>query len=196
MIHRCLGITGSIMAQLENVWRQQRHSLSIKLNIYTSLVQSVVFYGSDNVDSDRIQSFHMQALHRILGVRQGIQCSNQWENETIRLAVSYCWQKSFIIWSHLSPTREHTCFAGTATVNRSPHLLTNATLRRWLEASAVCRPWKTWLQQVEEDIGLSVGAAQIASQDRSMWSMLRPSAGQLHQWLSECWLSCLILPYI
>ena len=41
-------------------------------------------------------------------------------------------------------------------------------------------PRKTWLQQVEEDTGLSVGAAQIASQDRSMWRTLRvrPLAGQ------------------
>ena len=43
----------------------------------TSLVQSVVLYGSESwtmrkVDSDRnhrIQSFHMQALHRILNQR-------------------------------------------------------------------------------------------------------------------------------
>jgi len=47
------------MAQLGNVWRQQRLSLSTKLRIYTSLVQSVVLYGSDTwtmrkVDSDRI----------------------------------------------------------------------------------------------------------------------------------------------
>ena len=47
------------------------------------------------------------------------------------------------------------------------------------------RPRRTWLQQVEEDIGLSVGAAQIASQDRSMWRTLRPSAGQAQQWVSE-----------
>jgi len=38
-----------------------------------------------------------------------------------------------------------------------------------------------WLQQVEEDIGLSVGAAWIAGQDRSMWRTLRPSAGQAQQ---------------
>jgi len=55
-------IAGSIMAQLDNVWRQQRLSLSTKLRIYTSLVQSVVLYGSKTwtmrkVDSDRIQSF-------------------------------------------------------------------------------------------------------------------------------------------
>ena len=43
------------------------------------------------------------------------------------------------------------------------------------------RPRRTWLQQVEEDIGLSVGAVQIASQDRLMWRTLRPSAGQAQQ---------------
>jgi len=47
------------------------------------------------------------------------------------------------------------------------------------------RPRKNWLQQVEEDIGLSVGAAWIAGQDRSMWRTLRPSAGQPQQWVSE-----------
>ena len=47
---------------------------------------------------------------------------------------------------------------------------------------------------VEEDVGLSVGAAWIAGQDRSMWRTLRPSAGQAQQWVSEwvtmwtiCW---------
>ena len=43
------------------------------------------------------------------------------------------------------------------------------------------RPRRNWLQQVEEDIGLSVGAARIAGQDRSMWRTLRPSAGQAQQ---------------
>jgi len=61
------------MAQLDNVWHQQRLSLSTKLRMYTSLVQSVVLYGSETwtmrkVDSDRIQSFHMQALRRTLGI--------------------------------------------------------------------------------------------------------------------------------
>jgi len=43
------------------------------------------------------------------------------------------------------------------------------------------RPRRNWLQQVEEDVGLSVGAAWIAGQDRSMWRTLRPSAGQAQQ---------------
>jgi len=34
--------------------------------------------------------------------------------------------------------------------------------------------------------GLSVGAAGITGQDRSMWRMLWPSAGQAQQWVSEC----------
>jgi len=43
------------------------------------------------------------------------------------------------------------------------------------------RPRRNWLQQVEEDVGLSVGVAWIAGQDRSMWRTLRPSAGQAQQ---------------
>ena len=88
-------------------------------------------------------------------VWQGTQRSSQWENETTRYAVSYCWQTSFIIWTHLSPTGEHTSFAGTSTVAsdsfptirhcapyksvyyyyyyRSPH---RHSSRCWLEAPA------------------------------------------------------------
>jgi len=87
------------------------------------------------VDSDRIQSFHMQALRRILGIRWYDKVSNAEVNERTKLpeTTSYCWQMSFIIWSHLSPTGEHTCFAGTATINRSPH---QHSSRCWLEALA------------------------------------------------------------
>ena len=52
------------------------------------------------------------------------------------------------------------------------------------------RPRRTWLQQVKEDIGLSVGAAQITSQDRSMWRTLRPSAGQAQLRVSMPLLRC------
>ena len=89
-IHRRLGIAGSIIAQLDNVWRQQKLSLSTKLRIYTSLVQSVVLYGSETwtmrkVVSDRIQSFHMQALRRILGIRWYDKVSNTVVNERTKL---------------------------------------------------------------------------------------------------------------
>jgi len=89
-IHRRLGIAGSIIAQLDNVWRQQKLSISTKLRIYTSLVQSVVLYGSETwtlrkVDSDRIQSFHMQALRRILSIRWYGKVSNAVVNKRTKL---------------------------------------------------------------------------------------------------------------
>jgi len=68
-----------------------------------------------------------------------------------------------------------------------------------------CKLWLVlvWLQHLEEDTGLSVGAAWIVSQDRSMWRTLRPSAGQAQQWgVSELVLelgsriSCCHMPYI
>ena len=43
------------------------------------------------------------------------------------------------------------------------------------------RPRRNWLQQLEEDIGLSVGAVWIVGQDRSMWRTLRSAAGQAQQ---------------
>jgi len=42
------------------------------------------------VDSDRIQSFHMQALRRILGIRWYDKVSNAVVNERTKLPVSYC----------------------------------------------------------------------------------------------------------
>jgi len=50
------------------------------------------------------------------------------------------------------------------------------------------RPRRTWLQQVKEDCGISVGLAQITSQDRLLWRSLRPSVGQAQQWVNE-WVS-------
>jgi len=64
---------------------------------------------------------------------------------------------------------------------RSPHK--HSSRRYWKRPPG--RPRRNWLQQVEEDIGLFVGAARIAGQDRSMWRTLRPSAGQAQQWVSE-----------
>jgi len=82
-------------------------------------------------------------------VWQVIKRSSQGENETTRRTISYCWQTSFIIWSHLLPTGEHTCFAGTATVNRSPCLHSS---HRWLESvrrvvhkEIGCNKWKKTL---------------------------------------------------
>jgi len=110
-------------------------------------------------------------------VWQGIQCRSQWENET-----TYCWQTSFIIWSHLSPIPENTPASQALQLSIEAHTSTPPAAD-WKRPPS--RPWRNWLQQVEEDIGLSDGAARIAGQDRSMWRTLRPSAGQAQQWVNE-----------
>jgi len=63
------------MGQLDNVWRQQRLSLSTQLTIYVSLVLSLVLCGSETwtmhekIDNEMVQSFHMQSRRRILGLK-------------------------------------------------------------------------------------------------------------------------------
>ena len=184
-IHRRLGIAGSIMAQLDKVWRQQRLSLSTKLRIYTSLVQSVVLYGSETwtmrkVDSDRIQSFHMQALRRILGIRWYDKVPNAVVNERTKLPdmPSLIADRRHSLFGHICRLPENTPASQALQLSIEAHTGTPPAAD-WKRPPG--RPRRNWLQQVEEDVGLSVGAAWIAGQDRSMWRTLRPSAGQAQQ---------------
>jgi len=48
------------------------------------------------------------------------------------------------------------------------------------------RPCRTWLKQVEEDLGQPVSADWITAMDRSMWRSLRPSAGHAQHWVTFC----------
>jgi len=113
------------MAQLDNVWRHQRLSFSKDIHLSCAVGSVIWFWNVDNAQSRQWQ-FHMQALRRILGIRWYDKVSNAVVNERTKLK-RLLLLTSFIIWSHLSPTGEHTCFAGTPTVNRSP--------RCWLEGS-------------------------------------------------------------
>ena len=186
-IHRRLGIAGSIMAQLDNVWRQQRLSVSTKLRIYTSLVQSVVLYGSETwtmrkVDSERIQSFHMQTLRRILGIRWYEKVSNAEVNERTKLPLSVIADRRHSLFGHICRLPENTAASQALQLSIEAHTGTPPAAD-WKRPPG--RPRRNWLQQVEEDTGLSLGAARIAGQDRSMWRTLRPSAGQSQQGVSE-----------
>jgi len=182
------------MAQLDNVWRQQRLSLSTKLRIYTSLVQSVVLYGSKTwtmrkVDNWQDPVFSYAGSCIVSLASDGDKVANAVVNERTKLPdlpslIADSWRHS--LFGHICRhgTKEHTCFACTATVNRSPHWHSPCrwlTVRRVVHGEHGCSKWKKCL---------SVGAAQIASQDRSMWRTLRPSAGQAQQWVSECLFTC------
>jgi len=51
-----------------------------------------------NVDSDRIQSFLMQALRRIVAIRRFDKLYNAVVNGRTKLPVCYWWQMWLIIW--------------------------------------------------------------------------------------------------
>ena len=71
---RRIGLASSVMGQLTSVWRQSRLSLYTKLRLYNALVVSVLLYGAETwtltkSDEQKIESFQMSCLRRILGIR-------------------------------------------------------------------------------------------------------------------------------
>jgi len=121
------------------------------------------------VDSDRIQSFHMQALRRILGIRWYDKVSNAVVNERTKLPVklpSLIADRRHSLFGHICRLPENT--PASQALQLSIEACTGTPpAADWKRPPG--RPRRNWLQQVEEDIGLSVGAARIAGQDRSMW---------------------------
>ena len=162
----------------------QRLNLSTKLRIYTSLVQSVVLYGSETwtmrkADSDKIQSVHMQELRCILDIRWYDKVSNAVVNESTKLPdVPLIADRRHSLFGHICRSPKNTPASQALQLSIEAHTGTPPA-DDWKRPPG--RPRRNWLQQVEEDIGLSVGAARIAGQDRSMWRTLRPSAGQAQQ---------------
>jgi len=151
--------------------------------MYTSFVQSVVLYDSETwtmrkVDSDRIQSFHMQAQRRILGIRWYDKVSNAVVNERTKLRNSLIADRRHSLFGHICRLPENTPASQALQLPTEAHTSTPPAAD-WKRPPG--RPRRNWLQQVEEDIGLSVGAAWIAGPDRSMWRTLRISGSQAQQ---------------
>jgi len=126
----------------------------------------------------------MQALRRILGIRWYDKVSNAEVNERTKLpdVPSLLDERRHSLFGHICRLPENTLASQALKLSIEAHTGTSPA-GDWKRPSG--RPRRNWLQQVEEDIGLSVGAAQIAGQDRSMWRTLRPSAGQAQQCVSE-----------
>ena len=183
-IHKRLGMASSIMSQLDNVWRQQRLSLSTKLRIYSSLVQSVALYGSKTwtlrkVDNSRIQSFHMQALCRILGIRlyDKVSSAAVWKRTKLPDLLSLITDRRHSIFGHVCRLPKNTPALQTLQLSIDAHTGTAPTAD-WKRPPG--RPRRTWLQQIEEDCGISVGLAQVTSQDR-----INQSINQTRQFLTR-----------
>jgi len=61
------------MSSLDNIWKDKRLFLSIKLRVYLALVQSVLLYASETwtltvADSKSLDAFHMKCQRRIRGI--------------------------------------------------------------------------------------------------------------------------------
>ena len=184
-IHRRIGMASSIMGQLDRIWKQQNLSLHTKLRVYSSLVLSVLLYGSETwtmrkTDSDKVQAFHMSSQRRILGIRWYDHVTNSTVKETTGLA-----DLTLMIADRRHSVFGHICRLSTEAPARR-------ALQLCIDVSSGLRPaddWKrppgrprrTWLKQLEEDSGRTVGALSIVAQDRVAWRSLRPSAGQAQQ---------------
>jgi len=108
-------------------------------------------------------------------VWQGIQRRSRWENKATR---------RHSLFGHICRLPENTPASQALQLSIEAHTSTPPAAG-WKRPPG--RPRRNWLQQVEEDIGLSVGAARIAGQDRSMWRTLR-LVKRSSEWVSE-WVS-------
>jgi len=122
----------------------------------------------------------MQALRRILGIRWYDKVFNAEVNERTKLpdVPSLIADRRHSLFDHICHLPENTPALPALQLSIEAHTSTPPAAD-WKRPQG--RPRKNWLQQVEEYIGLSVGTARIAGQNRSMWRILRPSAGQAQQ---------------
>jgi len=143
-------------------------------------VQSVVLYGSETwtmrkADSDKIQSVHMQELRCILDIRWYDKVSNAVVNERTKLPdmPSLIADRRHSLFGHICRLPENTLALQALQLSIEAHTGT-PTAADWKRPPG--RPRRNWLQQVEEDIGLSVGAAWIAGRDRDATTLSWSSA--------------------
>ena len=116
-------------------------------------MQSVVLHGSETwtvrkVDSDRIQSFHMQALHRILGIRWYDKISNAEVDERTKLPdlPSVIADRCHSLFGHICHLPENTPALQALQLSIEAHTsIPQAADWKCLPG----RPQRNWLQQVE-----------------------------------------------
>jgi len=117
-------------------------------------------------------------------VGQDHQYRDQRDNKTATSAFSYCKPESLNLWPHFSSTKEYSCFASTACTRLSKRLLGSLLLYDWKRPPG--RPWKNWLQQIE-DTGLPVSAWQLAKSGPlivEIATTLSWSRAALNQWVT------------
>ena len=102
------------------------------------------------VDSDRIQSFHIQVLRRILGIRWYDKVSNAVVNERKKLpdVPSLIADRRHSLFGHICRLPKNTPASQALQLSIEAHTGTPPA------ANWKCppgRPWRNWLQQLEEN---------------------------------------------
>ena len=173
------------MGRLDRIWKQQRLRPQKKFRIYSALVTSVLIYRSETLtlrkaDSDKLQTFHIIVQRRLLGIKWYNHITNKLVQERSHLADI----------RRVIADRRHSLFGHICRL--PPDKPAGQALQLLIDPSNGIKPapdWKrpggrprrTWVQQLEEDTGMSTGATFVTTQDVSSWRSLRPSAGQMEQ---------------
>jgi len=126
-------------------------------------------------------------LDRILGVKWYDKITNAAIKETTGLTdlPSLIADRRHSLWSHLPIIQGYTCFTSIYQLMPSFSFFTGTPPTiDWKGPPG--RPRRTWVQQMEDNMGQPISACHFATLDRSLWRSLRPSSGQAQQWVSEC----------
>jgi len=72
-INTRLAKAAAVFPRLDNVWRSSKHSLKVKLDLYTFLIVSTAIYASETWKStarvcQQLNVFHQRNLRKILGI--------------------------------------------------------------------------------------------------------------------------------
>jgi len=91
-LKRRAGLASSVMASLHRIWKDQRLSLTTKLQVYEALVLSVLIYAGENwtllaTDTKSLEAFHMKCQRQKLRIR--------WSDFVSNVDVQAYWVKSW-----------------------------------------------------------------------------------------------------
>ena len=151
---RRVGLTSSVMGQLDRVWHQNRLSLATKLRIYTTCVLAVSLHSAETWTA--VQAFHMTCQRRILGIRWNDFITNRVVSDSTNLPsiLSTIAARRYSIFGHIR------------------HLPDRTPAHMTLKLAVNTR---------SGDSGLSADDAWAVAEDRSTWRALRPTAGYAQQ---------------
>ena len=145
-IRRRIGLASAVMSSLDNIWKDKRLSLSIKLRVYLALVQSVLLYASETwtltvADSKSLDAFHMKCQRRILGISWHQFVRNEEVAALTGLSsVGHHLSPTFShLWTHSKVRRGSACPQGTPQLHQ-PISWTSAG--PFLEASSWSSTWQ------------------------------------------------------